>query len=102
MTGGQHYISNISFGVETHPDAVTESTMTSHVESKILHLTEGQITKLAGIATGAEVNVQANWNQTINTADDYIKNKPTIPTVPSNVLIYGTQTLTTTENTSTY
>ena len=22
MTGGQHYISNISFGVETHPDAV--------------------------------------------------------------------------------
>lgn len=32
--------------------------------------------KLAGIASGAEVNVQSDWNQTTNTADDYIKNKP--------------------------
>lgn len=36
--------------------------------------------KLDGIEAGAEVNVQADWNQTDNTADDYIKNKPTIPT----------------------
>ena len=36
-------------------------------------------TKLNGIATGAEVNVQSDWNQTTTTADDYIKNKPTIP-----------------------
>lgn len=33
--------------------------------------------KLAGIASGAEVNVQSNWTQTTTTADDYIKNKPT-------------------------
>lgn len=33
--------------------------------------------KLAGIAANAEVNVQSDWNQTDNTADDYIKNKPT-------------------------
>lgn len=32
--------------------------------------------KLAGIASGAEVNVQSDWNQTTSTADDYIKNKP--------------------------
>ena len=37
-------------------------------------------TKLAGIAEGAEVNVQANWTQTTPTADDYIKNKPTLGT----------------------
>lgn len=37
--------------------------------------------KLDGIAAGAEVNVQANWTQTDNTADDYIKNKPTLATV---------------------
>lgn len=37
--------------------------------------------KLDGIAAGAEVNVQSNWTQTDTTADDYIKNKPTIPTV---------------------
>ena len=36
--------------------------------------------KLDGIASGAEVNVQSDWNQSTSTADDYIKNKPTIPT----------------------
>lgn len=41
--------------------------------------TTAEKNKLSGIATGAEVNVQADWNQTDNTADDYIKNKPTIP-----------------------
>lgn len=35
--------------------------------------------KLSGIEAGAEVNVQSDWNQSDNTADDYIKNKPTIP-----------------------
>jgi len=33
-------------------------------------------TKLDGIEAGAEVNVQADWNQTDNAEDDYIKNKP--------------------------
>ena len=37
-------------------------------------------TKLSGIESGAEVNVQSDWNQTDSDADDYIKNKPTIPT----------------------
>lgn len=41
--------------------------------------TAADISKLAGIAAGAEVNVQSDWNQTNNAADDYIKNKPTIP-----------------------
>ena len=34
--------------------------------------------KLDGIESGAEVNVQADWNQTDVNADDYIKNKPEI------------------------
>ena len=33
--------------------------------------------KLEGIESGAEVNVQSDWSQSDNTADDYIKNKPT-------------------------
>jgi hypothetical protein len=33
-------------------------------------------TKLDGIEDGAEVNVQSDWSQTDNLADDYIKNKP--------------------------
>ncbi|MEA4956858.1 hypothetical protein SDC9_07403 [bioreactor metagenome] len=36
--------------------------------------------KLNTVASGAEVNIQADWNQTNSTQDDYIKNKPTIPT----------------------
>lgn len=34
--------------------------------------------KLNGIASGAEVNVQSDWAQADTSADDYIKNKPTI------------------------
>lgn len=36
--------------------------------------------KLDGIAAGAEVNVQADWNETDNTSDAYIANKPTLGT----------------------
>lgn len=35
--------------------------------------------KLAGIAGGAEVNVQSDWNITDTGSDAFIKNKPTIP-----------------------
>jgi hypothetical protein len=44
-------------------------------------MTSAEKTKLSGIAAGAEVNVQSDWNQTTTTADDYIKNKPTLATV---------------------
>ena len=37
--------------------------------------------KLAGIAAGAEVNVQANWTETNSSSDAYIQNKPTLATV---------------------
>ena len=38
-------------------------------------------TKLSGIAAGAEANVQSDWSQTDTDADDYIKNKPSIPVI---------------------
>ena len=40
--------------------------------------TNAEKNKLAGIAAGAEVNVQADWNQANPDADDFIKNKPSI------------------------
>lgn len=40
--------------------------------------TTAEKNKLAGIAAGAEVNVQSDWTQTNTGADDYIKNKPTL------------------------
>ena len=39
--------------------------------------TTAEKNKLAGIAAGAEVNVQSNWNETNTGADAYILNKPT-------------------------
>lgn len=38
-------------------------------------------TKLDGIATGAEVNVQSNWTEADSTSDAFILNKPTLATV---------------------
>lgn len=43
-------------------------------------MTAAEGTKLANIESGAEVNVQTDWNQTNTTADDYLKNKPTLGT----------------------
>jgi len=34
---------------------------------------------------GAEVNIQSDWNQTDNSKDDYIKNKPTIPSAATEI-----------------
>lgn len=41
--------------------------------------------KLNGIATGAEVNVQSDWNITDTSSDAFIKNKPSIPTKTSDI-----------------
>jgi hypothetical protein len=44
------------------------------------NFTTAEKSKLAGLATDAEKNVQANWNQLDDTQDDYIIGKPAIPT----------------------
>lgn len=41
--------------------------------------------KLTGIAAGAEVNVQSDWNVTDTSSDAFIKNKPAIPTKTSDL-----------------
>lgn len=41
--------------------------------------------KLNGIATGAEVNVQSDWNVADTSSDAFIKNKPAIPTKTSDI-----------------
>lgn len=41
--------------------------------------------KLNGIATGAEANVQSDWNITDTASDAFIKNKPAIPTKTSDI-----------------
>ena len=67
----------------------TEITSTNKLDSDLVDdtgqtnrfMTSAEKTKLSGIAAGAEVNVQSDWNQTTTTADDYIKNKPELATV---------------------
>ena len=56
--------------------------------------TTAEKTKLAGIETGAEVNIQSDWEQSDSTADDFIKNKPTLGSaasrdVSSTLVAYG-------------
>jgi hypothetical protein len=43
------------------------------------NFTAAEKTKLSGIETGAEKNVQPDWNQSDDTQDNYIKNKPSSP-----------------------
>ncbi len=54
-------------------------------------LTASQVRTLLNVADGAEVNVQSDWNQTTNTADDFIKNKPTglLTSVPTLTQVTG-------------
>ena len=49
------------------------------------NFTTAEKTKLNGIESGAEVNVQADWNESDVTSDAYIANKPTIPTATSDL-----------------
>lgn len=41
--------------------------------------TDADVSKLSGIAAGAEVNVQADWDEEDASSDAYIQNKPYIP-----------------------
>lgn len=43
--------------------------------------TDALKTKLDGIASGAEVNVQSDWNEADSSADSYIQNKPNLSAV---------------------
>jgi hypothetical protein len=65
---------NAKVGITTtQADAITANT------AKNSYPTD-DATKLSGIEAGAEVNVQANWNETDTNSDAFILNKPTIPT----------------------
>lgn len=42
---------------------------------------DSEISKLSGVESGAQKNIQSDWEQTDSAKDDYIKNKPTLPDV---------------------
>ena len=69
------YQTKIDSSHKLNADLVDDTTTTNKF------VTSTEKTKLSGIEAGAEVNVQSDWNEADDTKDDYIKNKPTIPTV---------------------
>ena len=77
--------------VSAIPTKTSDLTNDSHfaVDANYVHTdnnyTTAEKNKLAGIAAGAEVNVQSNWAQTNSSADDFIKNKPSIPAKTSDL-----------------
>ena len=81
--------SNVTITPDVTNDKVTiASTNTTYDDATTTThglMTAADKVKLNGIATGAEVNVQSDWSQTTTTADDYIKNKPSIPTKTSDL-----------------
>ena len=81
--------SNISFSSGTTYDGSAEITITSTdtntTYSNATTSSDGLMssndkTKLDTISSGAEVNVQSNWNETDNSSDTFIQNKPYIAT----------------------
>ena len=76
--------SNVAITTDNTNDKVTitatDTTYSDATTSASGLMSASDKTKLNGIASGAEVNVQSDWNQTTTTADDYIKNKPTLGT----------------------
>lgn len=59
------------------PNVPTGNMLSTDIQGAINEL-QGDIDAIN--ATGAEANVQSDWNQSDNTSDSFILNKPTIPT----------------------
>jgi hypothetical protein len=81
-TGLANHVSNSDIHV-TAADKTNWNNKVDKVDGKGLStndFTTTYMNKLNGIAAGAEVNVQADWNITDSTSDAYIKNKPGIDT----------------------
>ena len=76
-------LSDLTDDLGNNPTHTHSQYLTSHQSIKTVNnqslVGEGNIT----INTG-EDNVQSDWNQTDDTADDFIKNKPTIPAAQVN------------------
>lgn len=60
------------------------------------NFTNADVSKLGGIESGAEVNVQADWSVSDSSSDAYIQNKPNLATVATSGLysdLTGTPTI---------
>lgn len=87
LSGKQNTLTFDSTPTENSTNPVTSGGLFSALSGKVdaeankglstNDYTTAEKTKLGGIESGAEANVQSDWNQSDTTADDFIKNKPT-------------------------
>lgn len=76
------------FTVEKNVPIDAKFTDTTYVEATTTSnglMSSSDKSKLDGISPGAEMNVQADFNETDTTSDSYIKNKPSIPSKVSDL-----------------
>jgi hypothetical protein len=83
-------ISNFTINSNTGTDATVPLGNGTLAGATLNDYTTAEKNKLAGIATGAEVNVNADWNAT--SGDAQILNKPTIPSITNLVPYTGATT----------
>jgi hypothetical protein len=81
---------NFTINSDTGTDATIPLGNGSLAGATLNDYTTAEKNKLAGIATGAEVNVNADWNAT--SGDAQILNKPTIPSITNLVPYTGATT----------
>ena len=70
---------NFTINSDTGTDATIPLGDGTNAGASLNNYTTAEQTKLSGIATGAEVNVNADWNSV--SGDSQILNKPTIPSI---------------------
>ncbi len=81
------------------PDDLVEDGDYVHTDN---NYTNSEKSKLEGIESGAEANVQSDWEEIDNSKDSFIKNKPDIPTDLKDLSDDSTHRLVTDSNISTW
>ena len=66
--------------IKNRPQNLVQDANYVHTDN---NFTTAEKNKLAGVESGAEVNVQADWNTVDDTLDSFIRNKPNIPVIPA-------------------
>lgn len=72
-------INDLQAYITSENDPLFESSAANNITNagSGLVITAAERNKLSNIEDGANVNIQADWNQTTTSSDDFIKNKPT-------------------------
>lgn len=75
----EHFSDNVKHITAAERTNWNDTNAKKHTHSNkaiIDKLTQAMLDKLAGVAAGAEVNVQSDWSEADTESDTYIKNKP--------------------------